>query len=309
MARTRFDRGGTVVRTRPEHVSNAIPERGTPPVGDGVSEGTLTRTPHTGIRPPHTVDPGVENVTSLRTRRGTAAGALALLTALLAWLVVAASPARADGPTLTVSKTTGLNPDGELVTVTGQGFVPNISLFVTVCDPAKPAGAACDGLNYKLAPVDAAGNFTVQVKAAAKFGNTDCLVTPCAFQTSRVGMGKDRTQETTVAINFTGGVPASLPTKPQENAGPPAGAAPGADAGAAQGGAGAAASAPQDGQQSTAPDTGAGSANPADPASSASDDGGDDDGMSTGVVLGIAAGVVVVVGAGTVVFLRRRNAA
>ncbi|UGQ13695.1 hypothetical protein LO772_08890 [Yinghuangia sp. ASG 101] len=237
-------------------------------------------------------------MTSLRTRRGTAAGALAVLTALLTWLVVAAAPAHAEGSAITVSKTTGLAPEGEVVTVTGQGFVPNISLFVTVCDPAQPAGAACDGLNYKLAPVDAAGNFTVEVKAAAKFGNTDCLTTPCAFQTSRVGMGKDRTQEASVAINFTGGVPASLPTKPQENAGPPGGGAPG----------GGAAATPSAGASDGSPGSPAGSPEATAPSGSPSTAKGDGDGASTGVVVGVAAGVLVVIGAGTFFFLRRRKA-
>ncbi|WP_436788770.1 neocarzinostatin apoprotein domain-containing protein [Yinghuangia sp. YIM S10712] len=224
-------------------------------------------------------------MTTLRTRRGTAAGALAVLSLLLAWLVTGAAPAHAATAAITVSKSTGLNPDGELVTVTGTGFVPGISLFVTVCDPGKPAGAACDGLNYKIAPVDAAGNFTVEVKAAAKFGNTDCLTTPCAFQTSRVGMGKDRTQEASAAINFTGGVPASLPTKPQENAGPPGGVTT---------------------MPSVATDTATVGPEAAGGEGAQDDDG---DGSSTGIIIGVVAGVVVVGGGAAFLVVRRRSAA
>lgn len=226
------------------------------------------------------------------TRRRGGTGLLAALTLLLSGFLVAglgAGSAHADSVSMTVSKTTGLNPDGEKVTVAGKGFIPGINLFLTVCDPAKPAGQACDGANYKMVPVDAAGGFVAEITAVAKFGSTDCLVTPCAFQTSRVGMGKDRTQEAVVPIGFTGGVPPTLPTRPQENAGPPGAGAPGA-----------ASSAPA---STPAPA-------PASPGAAASDksDESDDD-SSAGLIIGVVAGAVVVVGAGAFFFLRRRGTA
>ncbi|MGR6999660.1 neocarzinostatin apoprotein domain-containing protein [Yinghuangia aomiensis] len=115
---------------------------------------------------------------------------------------------------------------GENVTVTGKGFAPGIQVFVAVCDPAQPAGKACDMANYKMATVDAGGGFVADVKLVAKFGQTDCTATPCAVQTSRMGNGKDRTQEALAAIGFTGGVAPTLPSKPQENAGAPGATAP-----------------------------------------------------------------------------------
>jgi hypothetical protein len=217
---------------------------------------------------------------------------------LLGWLVVGAGPAHADTATLTVSKSAGLNPDGENVTVTGKGFLPGISVFVAVCDPARPAGQACDMANYKMAIVDAGGGFVADVKLAAKFGTTDCLVTPCAVQTSRVGMGKDRTQEAIAPIGFAGGVPPSMPTRPQENAGAPGATAPGAPAGSPP-----AAGSPAG--QSSAPSAPSSASSPAtDSASSDSDD----DGSNTAVLIGVPVAVVVVGAIVAFVVTRRRAA-
>ncbi|GAA4972834.1 hypothetical protein GCM10023205_43910 [Yinghuangia aomiensis] len=229
--------------------------------------------------------------TILSARRG-AAGIFAFLSfavaCLAAALVLGAAPAHAEGAALTVSKSTGLDPAGENVTVTGKGFAPGIQVFVAVCDPAQPAGKACDMANYKMATVDAGGGFVADVKLVAKFGQTDCTATPCAVQTSRMGNGKDRTQEALAAIGFTGGVAPTLPSKPQENAGAPGAGAP---AGAA--------SAP-----AAAAPSGAASA-PADNAAASSDDDSD---SNTGLIIGVVAGVVVVAGGAGVFFFRRRSA-
>lgn len=228
--------------------------------------------------------------TILSARRG-AAGIYAFLSfavaCLVAALVLGATPAHAEGAALTVSKSTGLDPAGETVTVTGKGFAPGIQVFVAVCDPAQPAGKACDMANYKMATVDQGGGFVADVKLVAKFGQTDCTATPCAVQTSRMGNGKDRTQEALAAIGFTGGVAPTLPAKPQENAGGPGASAP-------------AAGAPAPSAPAAASPSGAAAA----PAASSDDDSD----SNTGLIIGVVAGVVVVAGGVGVFFFRRRGA-
>lgn len=248
-----------------------------------------------------------------RTRRRRAATLPVLLLGLLLGIPVAlfagAGTAHAVNVSLTASKTSGLDPAGEVITVTGAGFKPGIKLFLTVCDPAQPAGRACDVVNFKLVDTDASGGFVADYKPTAKFGVTDCLVTPCALQTSWVGNGKDRSQEGTTALGFTGGVAPTLPARPQENAGPPGAtgtpgtpAAPGTDSGAA----GAPSSGPAptgiDGAMPNVPQT----ASP--DGASAADKKDDDTDSSVWIVVGVVAAVVIVVGAGTFVFVRRRGA-
>ncbi|WTW98047.1 neocarzinostatin apoprotein domain-containing protein [Streptomycetaceae bacterium NBC_01309] len=245
-----------------------------------------------------------------RTRRRRAATLPVLLLGLLLGIPVAlfagAGTAHAVNVSLTATKTSGLDPAGEVITVTGAGFKPGIKLFLTVCDPAQPAGRACDVVNFKLVDTDASGGFVADYKPTAKFGVTDCLVTPCALQTSWVGNGKDRSQEGTTALGFTGGVAPTLPARPQENAGPPGAtgtpAAPGTDSGAA----GAPSSGPAptgiDGAMPNVPQT----ASP--DGASAADKKDDDSDSSVWIVVGVVAAVVIVVGAGTFVFVRRRAA-
>ncbi|MEU8135498.1 neocarzinostatin apoprotein domain-containing protein [Streptodolium elevatio] len=246
-----------------------------------------------------------------RTRRRRAASLPVLLLGMLLGLPLAlfagAGTAHAENVSLSATKTTGLDPAGEVITVTGKGFKPGIKLFLTVCDPAQPAGRACDVVNFKLVDTDASGGFVADYKPAAKFGVTDCLATPCALQTSWVGNGKDRSQEGVAAIGFTGGVAPSLPNRPQENAGPPGAtespAAPGTDA------AGAPSSGPAptgiDGAMPNVPQT---STAPDASTAPSADKKDDDSDSSVWIVVGVVAAVVIVVGAGTFVFVRRRAA-
>ncbi|MDI2125272.1 neocarzinostatin apoprotein domain-containing protein [Yinghuangia seranimata] len=244
-------------------------------------------------------------MTTVSTRRSRAAGILAApfltLALLAAWLVVAATPAHADTASITVSKATDLNPAGETLTVSGKGFIPGVQLFVVVCDPAQPAGKACDMANFKMASVDAGGGFVAEIKAAAKFGGTDCTAIPCAVQTSRVGNGKDRTQEALAAIGFTGGVAPSLPAKPQENAGGP-GSMPPAPGGTPPTAAPSAGGDLGPGAESVPPQPGASL-----PDRSASKDDSSDS-SHTGVIVTIFVVVgVLVIGAGAYAFAKRRK--
>ncbi|WP_406281047.1 neocarzinostatin apoprotein domain-containing protein [Embleya sp. NBC_00896] len=235
-------------------------------------------------------------MSSARNRR-LGGGTAAVATLLIAWLVLGlAGPAHATGAPaagtakLSAEKTTGLNPAADVVKLVGKGFQSNIQLYVLLCDPAKGAGRACDMGSFG-APVQvgADGAFTQDVKVQPKFGTTDCLKTRCAISTSKVGDGKDRTQEAYLPIGFQG-----------EDAGLPASPAP-------------ATAAPQAGAPGGAPQTSAAapSASPTTTSiqSTGQDKDEDEDDGNTGLIIGlIAAAAVVLVGVGVVVKRRRAGA-
>jgi hypothetical protein len=127
---------------------------------------------------------------------------------------------------LSVSKSSNLNPSGETIGVNGSGYVPGIQVYVTLCNPAAGPGAACDMAHYRVANVDGNGNFSTALTVFAQFGATDCMAVSCAVQTSRVGMGADRSQEGTAYVGF-----AAPPPPPP----PPPAAAPGAGGATATG--------------------------------------------------------------------------
>lgn len=195
---------------------------------------------------------------------------------VLALLVVAglqlivAGPAHA-APGVEVSKTSDLAPKGEPVTVRGSGFQPDVTLFVVACDPAVANGGACDMANFAQAKTDASGAFEADLKLVASFGTTDCLTTPCAVMTSKVGDGGDRSQETAVPIAFTGGV--ALP------------------------------------EETTEPSPSATESSAEDSSKDASAAADDDSGSSTPILLGGGAVVALLLAAGALYFRRNRSAA
>ncbi|MHA7133439.1 neocarzinostatin apoprotein domain-containing protein [Oerskovia turbata] len=132
------------------------------------------------------------------------AAALVALLAVVGLSLATAQPAHAAG-TLTVSKTSGLGT--ETVNVSGTGYSPNVSLYVSLCSTATPIpGDACDQDSYAVVTTDSTGAFTAvgipvqktwagwsgrpgstpPASVTCKGGATD---SQCAIQTSRVGAG------------------------------------------------------------------------------------------------------------------------
>lgn len=137
----------------------------------------------------------------------------------------AAAPARID-PRLTVSKTTGLDPAGATVTVTGSGFDTSKGIYVAFCvKPAEgvlpsPCGGGADtsgntgasqwvssnpppyGKNLAV-PYGPGGTFTVTVTLSKMIGSVDCSVTRCvvAARTDHTRTS-DRSQDVLVPITF-----------------------------------------------------------------------------------------------------------
>lgn len=121
----------------------------------------------------------------------------------LAAVLAFAAPASAS-PSLVVSPSTGLNPTRDFVTVTGRGFKPNIQLFVMQCRSTSGEDHTCNSVGLQKVMTDSAGSFTKGgVMVTARFGATDCTVTPCAIKTSAVqGHSGDRSQDRLAPISF-----------------------------------------------------------------------------------------------------------
>ncbi|QUX28269.1 cell wall protein [Nocardiopsis akebiae] len=149
----------------------------------------------------------------------------------------AAPVAREPGdPALSVSKTSGLDPEGETVTVTGSGYDTAKGIYVALCDTsgAGPdqapgpciggvdtegsSGASVwvssnpppygEGLAVPYTGGGADGGFSVELRVGAGDENTDCADpgTECAVVTRNDHTRpSDRSQDVFVPVSFGGG--------------------------------------------------------------------------------------------------------
>lgn len=160
---------------------------------------------------------------------------------------------------LTVSKTSGIDPDGETVTVTGSGYDTAKGIYVALCDTANAssniAPGPCiggvdmegdggssawissnpppygEGLATPYTGGGTDGGFTVELSVKAKDDNTDCTAsgTECAVVTRNDHTrSSDRGQDKFVPVTFAG----------QAGDGGGSGGGSGSDGGAGSGGAG-----------------------------------------------------------------------
>lgn len=136
---------------------------------------------------------------------------------------------------LTVSKTSGLDPDGETVTVTGSGYDTAKGIYVALCDTANASSSAApgpciggvdmegeggssawvssnpppygEGLATPYTGGGTDGGFTVELSVKAKDDNTDCTTaaTECAVVTRNDHTrSSDRGQDEFVPVTFAG---------------------------------------------------------------------------------------------------------
>lgn len=92
-------------------------------------------------------------------------------------------------PQVSASPYRALNPAGQTVTVTGQGFTPGIGVYVRLCKQAagapgtpagRPPGTDCHTpSDVWISPIPASGTFTTTLNAVGTFGSIDCLATQC----------------------------------------------------------------------------------------------------------------------------------
>jgi hypothetical protein len=109
-------------------------------------------------------------------------------------------------PTLTVSRTTGLDPAGETVTVTGAGYKSGQAVYVTHCPDVPLAdvdfgwvGATCVDGAARAKPDDT-GAFNVELKVVK---NAEWDASAIYTVNDHTAMG-DRSQDVKVAISFAG---------------------------------------------------------------------------------------------------------
>lgn len=120
---------------------------------------------------------------------------------------VAAPPAPA---TLTGNPTTGLNPNGDTVQVSGTGFQPGSAVYVALCDPTVANFGACDLDNAVEATPDASGSFSLPLAVRGSFGTTNCMPggAACAIRTWAVSVSS-AAAESSLPVSFAS--PAVLP--------------------------------------------------------------------------------------------------
>ncbi|WP_432968626.1 hypothetical protein [Dactylosporangium sp. CA-233914] len=180
-------------------------------------------------------------------RSGSFLAAIAGLAAVLGM----ASPAAADttgtganGQWLTVSKTTGLDPAGETVTVSGSGYDVTKGIYVAFCvdkgagQLPSPCGGGIDttggsGASHWISsnppaygeglavPYGTGGTFRVTLRLSAALADgVDCRTTRCAVATrADHTRTSDRTQDARVPATFaTTGPPPPATTAPAARA-------------------------------------------------------------------------------------------
>ncbi|MFC0314599.1 neocarzinostatin apoprotein domain-containing protein [Gordonia phosphorivorans] len=117
------------------------------------------------------------------------------------------------GPSVSLSKSTGLNAAGDTVTVTGRGFStsgPGVYVGIAQTDQHSSTDASAFGpgtvfvstANGKMA---ADGSFAVALPVSARFGKADCTANACAVYTLAAHGSSDRSQDTSTRVTFGGG--------------------------------------------------------------------------------------------------------
>jgi hypothetical protein len=150
------------------------------------------------------------------------------------------------GPTVSVSKTDGLDPAGEVITVSGTCFDPNKGIYVAFCvvpppgQPPSPCGGGVamegsGGLSHWISsnpppyaqgltiPWGPGGSFSVTLRPSAALNpDIDCRVVACAVATrADHTRGSDRSLDAVIPLTFSEPVVAPPPTEPPPTEPPP----------------------------------------------------------------------------------------
>lgn len=149
----------------------------------------------------------------MRVRRRPAIAAMALAVAMGAPLAIGAGlsvgaglATAASTSATTLSKSTGLDPDGETITVTGSGFAGGGSgVYVGLVQDSKFSATDADAwmTTAWIKPTDITdGSWSATVDVAAVIGNSDCLKNTCSIYTVAAHGSPDRSQDTKAPVVF-----------------------------------------------------------------------------------------------------------
>lgn len=177
---------------------------------------------------------------------GVAASAALVLT-VVSPAAAATSATGPEGQKLTVSKSSGLDPAGETVTVSGTGYNTEKGIYVAFCvdngagktptpcvggvDMSGESGASQwissnppsygEGLAKPYTGSGHKGSFSVQIKVRAKDANTDCTksgVTCSVITRNDHTRGGDQSQTVRVPVTFKGSGSATATSTPSATA-------------------------------------------------------------------------------------------
>lgn len=113
-----------------------------------------------------------------------------------------------------LSSSTGLNPDGDTITVSGSGFsTSGNGIYVGIAQQDQFTTTDSDSFDPDTVWVSTSrgnlnsdGSFSISLPVTAKFGNANCLENNCAVYTFAAHGSSDRSQDTATPVSFAGGV-------------------------------------------------------------------------------------------------------
>lgn len=124
------------------------------------------------------------------------------------------APSQSRGSaSVSLSKTSDLNPSGDTIRVEGKGFKtsgPGIYVGIAQNDQMDVTNADSFGPDTKFVSTSRGnlksdGSFSVDLPVSAKFGTADCMQNACSVYTIAAHGSSDRSQDTATAVSFAGG--------------------------------------------------------------------------------------------------------
>lgn len=115
---------------------------------------------------------------------------------------------------VSLSKSTGLNPAGDTITVSGHGFkTSGNGIYVGIAQQDQFTTTDSDSFGSDTVWVSTSrgnlnsdGSFSISLPVSATFGNANCLENNCAIYTFAAHGSSDRSQDTATPVSFSGGV-------------------------------------------------------------------------------------------------------
>ncbi|MDC7119743.1 neocarzinostatin apoprotein domain-containing protein [Corynebacterium amycolatum] len=124
------------------------------------------------------------------------------------------SPSQSRGnASVSLSKTSDLNPSGDTIRVEGKGFKtsgPGIYVGIAQNDQMDVTNADSFGPDTQFVSTSRGnlksdGSFSVDLPVSAKFGTADCMQNACSVYTIAAHGSSDRSQDTATSVSFAGG--------------------------------------------------------------------------------------------------------